>query len=283
MALPDPRSRVATTLIILLALGAVAVQLVTDQPPLGVVSLILLPVHGFVITQALGPRPLSWPQVLLTTLGTSLVLAVLAGIIAAISAHGLDASSVAGVELVALLGAAIIWLWRLRRGELNLARRKLGDQRRYEHAVFLGSHGQPDLSAPPSRRPRIRVRTGSLLLVVLGLGLGSAGFVVATRAAQDQIYPGFVQFWSVPPRAGAEELLGVRNVTGLALDCQVAIDRPNQPEYDWHIGAIDTGQAWLGQLPRTAVPDTGPWQISLHCAAPNGSTFDRRLSIDPPA
>ena len=253
MALRDPRGRIATTLIILLALGALAVQLVADHPALGVVSLILLAVPGFAITQALGPRPLSWPQVLLTTLGTSLVLAVLTGIIVAISAHGLDASSVAAVELVALSAAATIWLWRLRRREVNWA------------------------------RPRIRVGPGSLLLVVLGLALGSTGFVVATRAAQDQTYPGFVQFWSVPPTTGADALLGVRNATGLALDCQVAINRPDQLGYDWHIGAIDNGQTWLGQVPRTEVTDTRPWQISLHCAAPDGSTFDRRLSIDPPA
>lgn len=240
-------------LIILLALGALAVQLVTDHPALGVVGLTLLAAPGFVISQALGPRRLGWPQVLLTTLGTSLALAVLAGIIVAISPHGLDASSVAAVELVALSAAATMWLWRLMRREVNWA------------------------------PPRIRVGPGSLLLVVLGLALGSAGFVVATRAAQTQVNAGFVQFWSVPPRTGADELLGVRNATGLALDCQVAIDRPDQPEYDWHIGAIDNGQAWLGQLPRYEVTDKRPWQISLHCAAGDGSTFDRRLSIDPPA
>jgi hypothetical protein len=256
MALPDPRSRIATTLIILLALGALAVQLVADQPALGVVSLILLAVPGFAITQALGPRPPSWPQVLLTTLGASLVLAVLTGIIAAMSAHGLDASSVAAVELVALSAAATIRLWRLMRGQMR--------------------------SEMNWARPRIGVRSGSLLLVVLGLALGSAGFVVATRAAQDQTYPGFVQFWSVLPRTGADELLGVQNVTGLALDCQVTINRPDQPVYDWDIGAVGNGQTWLGQLPRTEVTDTRPWQISLHCAAPDGSAFDRRLSIDPP-
>jgi hypothetical protein len=256
MALPNPRSRIATTLIILLALGALVVQLVADDPALGVVGLILLAVPGFAITQALGPRPRSWPQVLLTTLGTSLVLAVLTGVIVAISPYGLDASSVAAVELLALSAAATIWLWRRMRGEMREVNRA---------------------------RPRIRVGPGSLLLVVLGLALGSTGFVVATRAAQDQTYPGFVQFWSVPPRTGAAELLGVRNATGLTLDCQVAINRPDQPEYDWHIGAIDNGRTWLGQLPRTEVTDSRPWQISLHCAAPDGSTFDRRLSLDPPA
>lgn len=253
MALPDPRGRIETTVIIGFGFGALAFQLVTDHPPLGVVSLILLVVPGFAMSQAFAPRPLSWPQALLTTLGASLVLAVLTGIIAALSAHGLDASSVAAVELVTLSVAAIGWLWRLRLGRANWA-------------------------------PRVAtVGPGSLLLVVLGLALGSAGFVVATRGAQDATYPGFVQFWSVPPGTGADALLGVRNATGLALDCQVAINRPDQPEYDWHIGAIDNGQAWLGQLPRTEVTDTGPFQISLHCAAPDGSTFDRRLSIDPPA
>jgi hypothetical protein len=253
MSLPEPRSRVAATLLILVTLGLLAVQLVTNQPALGGVGLVLLLVPGFVVSQALGPRPLGWPEGLLTTLGASLVLAVLAGIIAALLPHGLDASSVAAVELVALSAASTIWLVRL-----------MG------HDVTWG-------------RLRISVGPGSLLLVVVGLALGSAGFIVAVRGAQDQTYTSFVQLWSVPPTSGADQLLGVRNLTGIAVDCEAVILRPGQPEYDWHIGAVANGQSWLGPLPRRDGSSPGLWQISVHCAAPDGSTFDRRLSIDPPA
>jgi len=252
MSLPDPRSRIASALIILLAVEVLAIQMVTNRPALGIVGLAFLAVPGFVISQAVGPRPLGWPQVLLTTLGMSIVLAVLIGIIVALSPHGLDASSVARVELVALVWAATIWLWRQVRGERS------------------------SVHAP------LRVDHGSLLLIGLGLALACGGFLVASRAAQAQSYTGFVQFWSVPRGTGVDEILGVRNETGVALDCQVAIDRPDQPAYDWHIGAIDNGQDWLRPLPRIGATATGPWRISLRCAAPNGSTFDRRLSIDPP-
>jgi hypothetical protein len=253
MSLPEPRSRVAATLLILVTLGLLAVQLVTNQPALGGVGLVLLLVPGFVVSQALGPRPLGWPEGLLTTLGASLVLAVLAGIIAALMPRGLDASSVAAVELVAFSAVSTLWLLRLVGNNVHWA------------------------------RPRISVEPASLLLVVGGLALGSAGFIVAVRGAQDQTHTSFVQLWSVPPLSGGSQVLGLRNVTGLALDCQVVIDRPALPEYDWHIGAIANGQSWLGQLPRPEGSNLGSWQISARCAAPDGSTFDRRLSIDPPA
>jgi len=252
MRLPDPRSRIATALIIVLAAEALVIQIGTDRPALGVFGVALLAVPGFVVSQAVGPRPLGWPQVLLTTLGTSLVLAVLTGVIVALLPVGLEASSVAAAQLAALALGAAIWLWRQARG----ARR-------------------------PAPSP-IHVRRGSLLLVGLGLALGTGGFVVASRAAQTQASVGFVQFWSVARTTGDDDALGIRNETGLALDCQVAIDRPDQPRYDLHIGAIDDGQTWLGPLPRAEGTDARPWQLSLHCAASGGSTFDRRLSIDPP-
>jgi hypothetical protein len=252
MRFPDPRSRIAILLIILVSVGALMVQLITNRPAIGPAGLVLLAVPGFVISQAIAPRLVGWPHVLVTTLATSLVLAVLTGIMVAISPYGLDSSSVAIVELVVLLSAATVWL----RDQIL---------------------GQPSYSGAP-----IRVASGSLALIGLGLTLGTAGFFVATLAAQDQVNAGFVQFWSVPPRTGTDQVLGVRNATGVPLDCHVAVDRPDEPRYDWDIGAIDDGQAWLGQLPQDGGADTRPWQISLHCASQHGAIFDRRLTIEPP-
>ena len=253
MRLPDPRSRVAVLLIILDSVAGLLVQLLTNHPAIGPAGLVLLAVPGFVISQAVTPRRLGWPHVLVMTLATSFVLAVLIGIVVGLSPYGMDSSSVAGVELVVLLLAATIWL---------------GSQKR-RHPNFSGA--------------RLRVAPGSLALIVLGFTLGGAGFVVATRAAAGQVNAGFVQLWSVPPRTGTDQLVGVRNATGAPLDCQVAIDRPGEPRYDWDIGAIDDAQAWQGKLPRNESGDTRPWEISLHCVSPQGSIFDRRLTIDPPA
>lgn len=247
----DPRRRIATAAIIGFGVGALAIQWITNRPALGIAGLLLLAVPGFVISRAFGVRALDWPQILLATIGTSLVLAVLIGIVLAISPYGLNASSVAAIELLAAIAAVIPWLWY----------RSYGDR-------------------TPARLP-IRFAPGSLLLVSLGLGLGGAGFVVATRAADDQDYARFVQFWSVPATTGADQLMGVRNSTGFSIDCEVAIDGPHQTTYNWRIGAIDNGQAWLGQLPLAEAPDAGRLDISLHCAASDGSTFNRRLSANP--
>jgi hypothetical protein len=253
MRLPDPQNRIAILLIILVSVGALVVQLLTNHPAIGPAGLVLLAVPGFVISQAITPRRLGWPHVLLTTLATSLVLAVLIGIMVAISPYGLDSSSVANVELVVLLLAATIWLGNWERG-------------------------QPSLS-----HVRIRVPPGPFFLIGLGLTLGGVGFFVATQAAQGQVSAGFVQLWSVPPRTGTDQLVGVRNATGAPLSCQVAIDRPGEPRYEWEIVAIDDGQTWQRKLPENASADPRPWEISLLCASPQGSRFDRRLTIDPPA
>ena len=241
------------TLLISLTLGLLAIQLVTNQPLLGGLGLVLLLMPGFAVSQALGPRLLGWPEVLLTTLGAALALAVLSGVIAALLPPGLNASSVAAVEIVAMSVASTTWLVRLTGGDLRWV------------------------------RPRITVRPGSLLLVVAGLALGSAGFIVAVRGAQDQAQTSFVQLWSLPPASGGGQTLGLRNATGVAIDCQAVILRPGEPAYNWPIGAVANGQSWLGQLPQNDGSGSGLWQISVHCTGPDGSTFDRRLNIDPPA
>jgi hypothetical protein len=253
MSLLDPRGRIGPPLLISLTLGLLAIQLVTDQPPLGGLGLIQLLMPGFAISQALGPRLLGWPEVLLTTLGAALALAVLSGVIAALSPRGLDASSVAAVEIVAMAVASTTWLVRLAGGDLRRV------------------------------RPRIIVRPGSVLLLVAGLGLGSAGFIVALRGEQSEAQTSFVQLWSLPPASGGAQSLGLRNATGVGIDCQAMILRPGEPTYDLPIGAVADGQSWLGQLPQREGSGPGLWQISVHCAGADGSIFDRRLNVDPPA
>jgi hypothetical protein len=252
MALRDGWERTAAKLIVGLALLGWAVQLVADRPVFGVVGLLLIAVPGFAIGQAVGPRPLSWPEVLLTTLGASLVVAVLAGVLVSLLPAGLDSSSVASVELAVLAAASAVWL-----------RRK---PRRW--AVRA--------------RTTMRIAPGSALLVTAGVALAGAGFIVALRSEENQVQAPFVQLWSVAPAAGTEAQLGVRNATGVLLDCGVTIVRPNVPAYQFRIGAIEDGQVWLRPLLR-AEDQTGTWRIELHCAGPEGTTFDRRLTINPPA
>jgi len=120
-------------------------------------------------------------------------------------------------------------------------------------------------------------------MALLGLVLGTAGLFVATRAAENQPFAPFVQLWSVPPIGGGEQVIGVRNVTGRPIDCDVLINRPSLPTYGVRIGTIDDGQSWVGSLPSSEASGPGPWDILLHCGGADGSSFDRRLKINPPA
>jgi hypothetical protein len=254
MSLPDPRGRFGATLLISLTLGLLAIQMVTNEPPFGSLGLILLVMPGFAISQALGPRPFGWPEVLLTTLGAAIVLAVLSGVIAALLPRGLTASSVAAVEIVAMSAASTTWLVRLAGG-----------------------------SDRTWVRSRITVRPKSLLLVVAGLALSIAGFMVAVRGEEQDAQTSFVQLWSVSPTSGVAQTFGLRNATGVAIDCEAAILRPGEPAYDSPIGTVANGQSWLGQLPERDGSRAGLWQINVHCTGPDGTVFDRRLNINPPA
>jgi hypothetical protein len=282
MKLRNRRSRVVAVLLVAIVLAALALQIASNQPVLGSFSLVVLAATGLAISQLLGPRPLGWPQVVLTTLGTTLVLLVLAGTVSAESTPGLDARGVAMVELVALASAAGVWGWRTRRRRQRVSRAvtvKVATRRR-QHA----SLSEADSSSRGHRRPvEIRLGPGSVLLTIVGIVLGFTGLLVAKVAAENQAYAGFVQFWSVPPTVGADALMGIRNGAGQALDCEISLTRAGQPEFDWHVGQIGNGESWLGQLPRPSALEGASWQLSLHCAGANGATYDRRLNIDPPA
>jgi hypothetical protein len=243
---------VNAVLVVVAAAGFTA-QLIAGRPVLGPLGLVFLGVPGFVISQTVRPVPLSWPEVALVTLATTLITTILVGIVAALSPRGLSATTVAATELVPLALAAVV-----------VAR------------------------ATPHRavraRIQIRVRPGSVLAVWAGLTLALAGFFVAARAAETQQQQASVmQFWSVASATGGEPVLGLRNATGASLDCSIAVSRPKLPDIDLDVGAVDDGQSWSGSLPARDATDTSRWQISLHCDGADGLAIQRRLFVDPEA
>lgn len=248
----DAARRITIPVMLLFALTMFGIQLVTNRPVIGVAGLLLLAVPGFVLSQSFASRSSSWPEVALTTVGATLVLMVFVGVAAALSPHGLDSSSVAAIELWVLSVASILWLVRSRR----------------------------ELSTPA--RPRISIRPGSIALVALGGLLGAAGFVVATRAAETQPHEGYVQFWSIPPAAGADALLGIENASGGPLDCKVTITLPNESKIEVNIGTVRDGESLIRMLPRSEANTKAQWDVSLHCGGLDGSTVERRLTINPP-
>jgi hypothetical protein len=247
----------ATALLLVVAAAGFSAQLITGRPVLGALGLLLLGVPGFVISQTARPLPVSWPEVALVTLGTTLILTILVGIVAALSPHGLDASGAAAVELVAVALAVVLWR------SARLARSREGGARR-----------------AAIRIPRA---PASVLVATVGLILAGSGFVVAARSAQTQEYGGFVQFWTVPSTTAGGALVGVRNATGSSIDCSISVIRPSQQPFDIPAGAVQDGQSWSGQLPPRDAGDISPWQLALRCVADDGSVVERRLFTEPAA
>jgi hypothetical protein len=248
------RSNVTLSAVLLVVAAAgFTAQLIAGRPVLGPLGLLLLGVPGFVISQAARPVPLSWPEVALVTLGTTLITTILVGIVAALSPRGLNATTAAATELVPLALAAVL----VARSTPNRARRA---------------------------RIQIRVRPASVLAVWAGLTLALAGFFVAARAAETQDQQTSVmQFWTVASATDGEPGLGLRNATGASLDCSITVSRPRLPEVDLDVGTVDDGQSWSGALPARDLADGSRWQISLHCDGPDGSAVQRRLFVDPAA
>jgi hypothetical protein len=242
-----------SAVLLVVAAAGFMVQLIAGRPVLGPLGLVLLGVPGFVISQTVRPVPLSWPEVALVTLATTLIMSILVGVVTALSPRGLNATTVAATELVGLAFAA----------------------------VFFAR------STPPrARRARIqiRVRPGSILAVWAGLTLALAGFFVAARAAETQEQQTRVmQFWTLPSTTDGEPVLGLRNATGASVACSIAVSRPKLPEVDLPVGTVDDGQSWSGPLPARDVTDASRWQISLHCAGADGFAVERRLFVDPEA
>lgn len=227
-------------------------QLVAGGPVLGPLGLVLLGIPGFVISQTVRPVPLSWAEVTLVTLGTTLIGMVLVGVVAALTPRGLDAFSVAAAELVTVALAA---------------------------ACLVRSSPSGARRAPV----RIHVRPGSILAVGIGLALAGAGYLVAMRSAQvQQDQASVVQFWAVASATG-EPQLGLRNATGTGLECSIAVSRPKLPEIDLAVGSVDNGASWTGSLPLRDATDTTRWQISLSCAGADGLAVQRRVFVDPVA
>ena len=248
--LHDGWGRFVTPLLIVVAGVGFTAQLYAGAQVLGPMGLLLLGVPGFLISQADRPRPLSWPEVTLVTLGATLIITVIVGILSAMSPRGLDATSTAASELLVLGAASLAFVVRSR-----------------------GRAAQP--------RIRLRVAPRSIVAGAMGLILAGAGFVVATRSAQTQQDASVMQFWAVASTPGDEPTLGLRNATGTSVDCSIAVTRPDREGFDVAVGAVADGASWSGALPAREVSDTSNWQIALQCHGDDRLAIQRHLFVRP--
>jgi len=249
------------------ASAVLVAQLIIGRDPLGLVGLATLIVPGIALTAALGASGASRPERLLAAVSLSLALTVLTGVVAALSPQGLDARSVAVVEL-GILGASFL-AWLVRRWE----------NRRRTKRVAAPAANRAGGTGRGHRL--VGVGAGTAGLVVLGLLLGGAGYAVAARTAQTQDYGGFVQFWSTPPEPGRPPEVSVVNQTNFTLACSIEVARPGRGGASVFIDALAPGQPWVAQLPSADPGETAAWQLGLRCTgAPD--PIERRLRIDPP-
>jgi hypothetical protein len=260
---------VAATLAVILA------ELLTNRPALGPLGFLVLIVPPALLVDELGGRRLPRAERLFVTIVGGVILALLTGIAAALSPRGLDTAAVAVVELGALAAALLLWL-------PGRGARHRTDVQVDGYRVARTAPESPTLRVSRTLRMS-RSAVVSLVLVVAGLGLAGGGFAVAAWAAQAQVYAGFVQLWSLPPAAGGNQTVGVRNQEGGPVTCDVTLIRPGQPFLVGHVGTLAAGQEWTTTLPAAAAGQTGPWQLSLSCTDVSGAKIGRQLTINPPA
>jgi hypothetical protein len=261
MAARDRLPSLVMPALIGIGLAILVGQLVLDEPIAGPLGLLGLLPAAIAIVRVLGGGSVSAPERALAVTAATLLVAVFAGIVTALSPRGLDATSVAAVELGVTVAAGVAGRLRQRPGAVGRPRR-LG-----RWAIRFGD---------------IRGSAGPWALIAGGALLGLAGFGLATWSAATQDYGGFVQFWSLPASAGRAATVGIMNSSGRSLTCDVAIDRPGQGPFLTHAGLVADGQGWTADLPTAQPGETAPWQVYLECTSPDANPLYRLLKIDPP-
>jgi hypothetical protein len=258
MSVPD-RRRAGIVVVVIAAMAALVLQLLTGRAVVGPIGLLVLALPGIILAESLGASRRSWPERLLSTMAIVIVAAIFGSLVPALSPRGLDAAAVAGVEAVVLTVALTLWIWRRPR---HPASRAATGRRRREALSAIGP--------------------ASIAMAGLGIVLGAAGFAVATRAAQVQDVSDVLDFWSVRAASGQPAVIGVANLSPTRLTCDVTITRPAHSPIAFHLDTLGSGQTWLENLPAADPLETAPWQPALRCTDPSGAQLQRALSIDPP-
>jgi hypothetical protein len=249
-------------LVIIVAGTALAAQMVLGRDVVGPFGLLVLPAPALALAAMLGAGRRAWPERLLVCLALVVALSVLAGILAALSPKGLDARSVAAIELGLLAAAVVIGIGR----GADRARSRSGSTR----------------GRTPAPRGRFVVNISSVALVLGGVALGGVAYAMATQAASAQADVGVVQFWSTPAGGGRPAQVGMANQTGGTLSCSVTITRRGHGTARVTISPLAPGQSWTSGLPSADASETALWQLDLACSgAPD--QIQRHLLIDPPA
>jgi uncharacterized membrane protein len=122
-------------------------------------------------------------------------------------------------------------------------------------------------------QPQTRVRFSFIQLLLFGL----AGVIVvfsvlySINSATQQSYPGFTQFWMLPPPQHATSCtvqLGVRNFEGVSVTYRVEMEVNSTPTKTWNAIDLTSQQTWSQSVPitlsapATATVGTTPTPVS---------------------
>jgi len=210
----------------LAALAAVVASAVALAPGLDwrvslpVTLLLVLFLPGYAVTLAVMPGGVhDTPTMLVLSVGTSLGIAVIAGIVLGLSAPGIGTGSWV-VLLLAITFVSLI-------------------------VASVRSHGLQE----PAPAARTEPRTSRRLRVVQALCFGVALFVtawsgaIAIRAVEDQPRSGFTQLWIQPTANPDTVLVGIHNAEHRQLNADIRLTIGDALQTEWS-ATIDDGWTW---------------------------------------
>lgn len=219
---------VDTNILVVIILTIVAVVLVFIIPPAWLpLRILALPLAfvlpGYALMSALFPgKPFGNAERLIFTLGISLSIVILSGLVLNITPFGLQARSWAVFLGVITLGACAVAILRKRKQEEVPERRS----------------GFKDISFSFRQ---------AVLLGIAALIVGGA-FAVSIVGAQQQAQSGFTQLWMLPAsttsKVNNSVNLGVSNKESTPLQYHLAVDINGKVIKDWPAIDLSPNQQW---------------------------------------
>jgi uncharacterized membrane protein len=238
----------ALALVTLVLLVAVAITAVTrDNAPGRILMLpLVLVVPGYALTAAVFPkRSLGVPERLVFSLGLSLVIVVLGGLLLNWTPFGLRASSWAVLLSGITLGAGVVALVR-----------RQGQRAPTSRWVRFGGVG-------------LAFRQG--LLMGLAAMVVCAAIAVSRISAAQQAFPGFTQLWILPAgTANAKDALrlGVRNMEATATVYSLSVSANGKVVKVWRKIDLKPHERWeaILVLPQIGRPGAARVEARLYRA-----------------
>ncbi len=219
-----------------------------------VAALLVLVLPGYALVAAVFPqRTLADAERLLFSLGLSLAVAILGGLVLDALPAGLQPGWWLALLLATTLSAGAVALLRRRGASL------------------------PDLSSVGQSRARLPA-SQALLLAAAGL-LAATAVVVAARGATEQPFAGVTELWMLPLGSVDQPavVLGVRSVESSPTRYRLVLSVAGQVANEWTSIELAPGQTWetTSGLPTAAAANV----VALLYRVDDAATIYRRVAL----